>query len=311
MAPIVSVYMPVYNGERFVRASIQSVLDQTFRDFELIVVDDGSTDSTLEIIRSFDDERIVLLTPGHMGVSGASNHALARARADLVARLDADDLMEPNRLERQIAFLADHPELGGAASYYWWIDEDGNVRGAQDTPLETPEAVERQLAGGGRLGYAHSSLMLRRDAVLAVGGYDSQYDCIEDVELCLRLYEAGHLILVQPERLVRFRIHDRSTTATRDREQFVLMEAAFGNFRRRQRGEPAMPIAYYRERIEGRPLSKLAAESRIASGRLRRRHLQLTFHRRRALAAVTLMAAALLDPRTSAAKLRRTLGRAS
>jgi glycosyltransferase involved in cell wall biosynthesis len=309
VAPAVSVYMSVYNGERFVGESIASVLAQTFTDFELVVVDDGSTDSTSDVIRSFKDDRIVHFSPGRMGTSAASNYALERCRADLVARLDADDLMEPNRLERQVAFLAEHPELGGAASYYWWIDEDGVVRGAEDTPLQSVGAVERQLAAGGRLGYAHSSLLLRRHAVLAVGGYDPQFDSIEDVELCLRLYQAGYLILVQPERLLRFRIHNRSVTATQNREQYFLLEAAFGNFRRRRRGLAPLPIEHYRERIETRPVSKLIAESRIASWRLRRQHLQLRLRRRPALAAATLLAAALLDPTASALKMRRALGR--
>ena len=305
MAPSVSVYMSVYNGEQFVAESIESVLAQTLTDFELVIVDDGSTDSTPDILRSFKDDRIVLLSPGRMGVSAASNHALQRCRADLVARLDADDLMEPNRLERQLAFLAEHPDLGGVASCYWWIDETGVIRGAQDTPLQTREAVERQLAAGGRLGYAHSTLLLRREAVLAVGGYDSRFDSVEDVELCLRLYEAGHLILAQPERLVRFRIHDNSTSATRDRDQFFLLEAAFGNFRRRRRGLAPLPVEYYRERVRMQPVSRLVAESRIASGRLRRRHLQHRLHRRPARAAVTLAGAALLDPAMSAGKVLR------
>lgn len=309
MAPAVSVYMSVYNGERFVAESIESVLAQTFTDFELVIVDDGSTDGTPGVLRSFDDDRIVLFSPGRMGVSAASNYALARCRADLVARLDADDLMEPERLERQVAFLAQHPELAGAASFFWWIDEAGVVRGAEDTPLETLEAVERHVAFGGRLGYAHSTLLLRRDAVMAVGGYDSRFDTIEDVELCLRLYEAGYPILVLPERLVRFRIHDSSTSATRDREQYFLLEAVFGNFQRRRRGLPPLPVEHYRERAERRPFSRLVAESRITSRRLRRRHLQLKLHDRPALAAMTLLAAALLDPGASAARMRRVLDR--
>ena len=309
MGPAVSVYMSVYNGERFLRESIESVLAQTFGDFELVVVDDGSTDATPEILRSFRDARLVVLSPGRIGLAAASNYALARCRAPLVARLDADDLMQPNRLERQLNFLSQHPELGGVASYFWWIDEDSAIRGAQDTPLLTREAVERQLAAGGRLGYAHSTLLLRREAVLAVGGYDPRFDFVEDVELCLRLYEAGYLILVQPERLVRFRVHDHSISATRQREQFYLLEAALGNFRRRRRGLEPWPVEQYRHRLTTRPLPRLLAESRLASSRLRRRHLQLKLRRRRALAALAMIAAALLDPRASVARIRRVLGR--
>lgn len=301
----VSVLIGVYNGERFLAETIRSVLVQTFADFELVIVDDGSTDATPEIVRDFKDPRIRYVAAEHAGVAAAANLGLQLCRTGLVARLDADDLMEPNRLERQLAFFGQHPELGGVASYHWWIDEKGVIGGAHDPPLHTLDDIERHIDGGGRLMYPSPTLMLRRDVVLDLGGYDPAFDFVEDVELCVRMYEAGFPILIQPERLVRFRVHSGSITANHAREQFYRLEAIFGNLRRRRKGLSTLPPESYREAIQRTFLSRLVAEAKIASGRLRRTRLQQAMRGRHATAGLALMAAALLDPRGSVARLRR------
>src|SRR5262245_39958720 len=114
-APLVSVVMPAYNGERFVVEAVRSILAQTFRDFELIVVDDGSTDRTAELVaaeQSRDPRVVVHRQPSNQGFRIALNAGCALARGELIARMDADDVSLPERFERQVAFLRAHPEVG-------------------------------------------------------------------------------------------------------------------------------------------------------------------------------------------------------
>jgi glycosyltransferase involved in cell wall biosynthesis len=305
-APAVSVLMPVYNGERFIREAVASVLGQTWRDLELVVVDDGSSDRSLDIVEAFRDPRIRNVSIGRSGISAALNAGLARCRAPFVARLDSDDVMEPRRLERQLDFLRARPRLGGCASYYWIIDEAGIVKGFQDPSLLSLEDVDLQLRSGGRLIYAHPTIMFRREAVLDVGGYDSAFDGSEDVELILRMYEAGWPMLVQPERLTRFRVHPGSISAQRARTQYFLNETTFGNFRRRRLGLAPLSIEACIREANANPLRRLATEARIASYELQRRRLELDLKGRPVSATAALFSAAILNPQAVAGALVRS-----
>lgn len=306
--PAVSVLTPVYNGERFLRATIDSVLAQTFADFEYVIIDDGSIDGSADIVRSYDDPRIVFLQPGRLGAAGASNYGLARCQAPLIARLDADDLMEPNRLERQVAFLAERPELGGTASWCWWIDENGRLGGSHEPGLRTVAEVERHIRSGGRLIYPHPAVMFRRDPALAIGGYDSRFDSVEDVDFFVRLHEAGWPVVVQPEHLTRFRVHDSSVSATKSRRQFVLNETIFGNLDRRRRGLAPLAIEDYEARIYGSgPLARLKAEARMLAAKMMRRRVQQTLRGQPGRALASLGLAALLDPNAALRGVARSL----
>src|SRR5215204_3364964 len=124
--PAISVIMSAYNAGRYIGEAIDSVLKQTFTDFELIIINDGSTDDTESVVRSFGDPRIVLVGQSNEGIAAALNTGLVRARADLVARFDADDVCYPHRLEQQYHFLRAHPEyaiVGTAADY---VDKGGD-----------------------------------------------------------------------------------------------------------------------------------------------------------------------------------------
>lgn len=130
MKPLVTVAIPVYNGKRYIHESIQSVLDQTFADFELIITDDGSTDGTMEIVRTFQDPRIRVVADGvHKGLAIRLNEQIADARGVFFARMDADDVMMPLRLERQVQFMREHPETDVVGSAAEVIDEDGRAIG--------------------------------------------------------------------------------------------------------------------------------------------------------------------------------------
>src|SRR5688572_21702961 len=128
--PDVTVLMAVYNGERHVRAAIESVLSQTHRNFEFLIVDDGSTDRSAEIVSSCRDSRVRLVTMDrNAGLSTALNEGLRLAQAPLVARQDADDLSEPDRLERQLAVMAGRPDVALVGSQAVVIAEDGTPTG--------------------------------------------------------------------------------------------------------------------------------------------------------------------------------------
>ncbi|HKW90389.1 MAG TPA: glycosyltransferase, partial [Methylomirabilota bacterium] len=158
-APAVSVLMSVRDGARWVAAAIDSVLGQTLSDLELIVVDDGSTDDTPMLLTRVRDPRLVVERQAHAGLARALGRGLALARAPLVARLDADDLARPDRLERQHAFLAAHPEVGllGAAARV--VDEAGREVG-EVRPPEDDATLRRVLIR--RNPFVHSSIMARR-----------------------------------------------------------------------------------------------------------------------------------------------------
>jgi hypothetical protein len=180
--------MAVYNGERYLHSAIDSVLGQTRGDFELLIVDDGSTDATPKILSGYarEDERLTIRRVAHAGRSAALNFGIRTARAELIARLDADDRALPERLDRQLAFLEANAEialLGGAALL---IDERGQVFRRVKLPRshdEIVEALERYSA------FIHSNVVFRREAVEAVGGYRPAFEPSEDYDLWLRLTE--------------------------------------------------------------------------------------------------------------------------
>lgn len=309
MNPLISVMIGAYNAAPYLGEAIESVFAQDYEPIELIVVDDGSTDRTAEIVESFADPRLRLIRGARRGTSATTNDGLRLSRAPLVARLDADDVMEPNRLERQVAFLTERPHLGGAASHYWLIDENGVVRGAHTPRLETMRDVELQLRYGGRLTYPHPTVMYRRQVVLGLGGYDSRFDRTEDVDMLLRMHEAGWPILMQPEKLTRFRVHGASVSALNARTQHFHNETIFGNYQRRRRGEADLPIEHYVALSRANLLRRLVTEGRILASRLKRARTIALMRRRPVLSAAISVAAILLDLRGAAGALLRRLHR--
>ncbi|MFO1492070.1 MAG: glycosyltransferase family 2 protein [Kiritimatiellia bacterium] len=177
--PRVSVLMCVHNGEAHVRAAVESVLGQTLRDFELIVVDDASTDATPSLLRSFPDPRLRLLrNETNLGLTRSLNVGLRAVRGEYVARLDADDTCVPERLERQAAFLDRHPEVGLLGTRTW-----RGAAGAEFAEIEdvTDETELRWWLLFDNI-FAHSSVMFRADLVRG-GGYDEACACAQDYAL--------------------------------------------------------------------------------------------------------------------------------
>lgn len=210
--PAITVLLPVFNDRRFVGRAMQSILDQTYRDFELLIIDDGSTDGSMEIVRSFRDPRIrIESNPRNLGLAQTLNAGLALAKSDLIARMDADDISEPARFERQVAFLEANPQVAVVGTWATWIDENDRPFTTVEFPTQ-PSEIESALLEDNCI--FHPSVMFRRRPVTEIGGYSASAPLSQDYELWLRLSER-HLLANLPEHLLRYRIHRNQLSVRR------------------------------------------------------------------------------------------------
>jgi glycosyltransferase involved in cell wall biosynthesis len=207
--PDVTVLMPAYNAGQYIADAITSVLQQTFTNFELLIVNDGSTDDTLKVIDGFNDPRIVVINQPNGGVAAALNTGLQHARAPYIARFDADDICYPKRLETQYDFMVSNPQydiLGSAVDY---MDMDGHHVFNFQPPAYSDEQIQQ-------LKYTicpfiHSSVFYKRDIIKSVGGYDKSAYSFEDHLLwCNILSSVKAFNFSQP--LIKVRLNPESVT---------------------------------------------------------------------------------------------------
>jgi glycosyltransferase involved in cell wall biosynthesis len=240
--PIVSVVMPVLNPHPvYFRQAIESVLNQTFEDWELVIVEDPSPRQAAEILKDYPDPRIRhFVNPQRTSLVKQLNSALHEARAELIARQDADDISEPERLEKQVKFMESHPEVAVLGTWLRVIDEDGRTLGFRRYPCDHDDIV-RAMRIYNPIG--HPSVMFRRDVALKHGGY--QYDRVlvaSDYDLWCRMAKSGIKFANLPEPLVRYRIHKGSVKSVKLRDTLrgtiEIKQLHFGadmNFRARLR----------------------------------------------------------------------------
>lgn len=211
-APVVSVVMPVYNGERFVREAVNSILGQTLKEFEFVIVDDASTDRTPDILQEFaarDSRLRVYRMTQNIGAASARNEGSRVATAGLIAVMDADDISLPHRLRKQVRFLEKHPDVGVLGSFVQIVDEFGSPGAFRTYP------TTRGLTAWSLLFFssiAHPTAMIRRSVVSATQGYSP--DCqggAEDFDLFTRASRVTRLANL-PETLVRYRAWQHNTT---------------------------------------------------------------------------------------------------
>ena len=213
--PAVSVLMGIWNGAPHVREAIESVLSQTMADLELIVVDDESTDATPAILGTFRDPRLQIVRRARGGLTSALNVALRLSRAPLVARLDADDLALPERLERQLAFLSTHPDVGLVGTAAREVDASGREVAVVRPPADDA-GIRRALIR--RNPFVHSSVVMRRDAVEQAGGYDEAFPVAQDYDLWMRMSRVTRMAnLLEP--LVVRRLRPGRVSEARDTER--------------------------------------------------------------------------------------------
>jgi glycosyltransferase involved in cell wall biosynthesis len=241
--PTLSVAMSVFNGERYLAEAIESVLVQSFRDFELIIVNDGSTDSSGPLTRAYaaKDPRIVFLEQSNEGLPAALNRAFRTTRSKLVVRMDADDLMMPTRLERQLCFMNKHPEVSVGCSYAWLIDANGRAI-AKSKPSVDLQRAWMAKNPDAFVNINHAATIIRKEHLLAVGGYDVSYHFAEDRELWGRLFTYGYKIAVQPEILHKSRLHSASMTVGPLRRNEITCQFIDHNIVRRMEGKSNLPF---------------------------------------------------------------------
>jgi glycosyltransferase involved in cell wall biosynthesis len=246
---VVSVIMPVYNADRYVAATTDCILGQTFDDFEFIIIDDGSTDRSKDILQSYarKDARIRLISRPNTGYVTALNEGLGMARGELIARMDADDLSDPARFELQVKRFREEPELVALGSCATAIDAEGELLGDYSVPLTHDEIEAAHLRGQSSI--HHPAVMMRPEAVRKVGGYRKEFMPCEDYDLWLRLGEVGRLANLS-ERLLTKRLMAGSAVAkTLDKQEALVEQILEQAWRRRGlAGDPHIPgrVLYHR-----------------------------------------------------------------
>jgi hypothetical protein len=223
-ASTASVVMAVWNGETYLGEAVESILSQTFSDFEFIIVDDGSTDSTPELLAAYQarDPRLSFFSRDNQGQASALNFACQQAKGKYLINLDADDVALPARIEKQLAFLEDNPAtvLLGTGSRLVWAD--GRVIRERIPPTDDA-SIREELVN--RASICHTSVAMRKDAWLAAGGYRAPFKCGQDYDLFLRMADHGKLANLA-EVLVLHRIHGNQKTALRFEQQILAGMAA-------------------------------------------------------------------------------------
>lgn len=210
MLPLISVLMPVYNAAPFLAEAIESILNQTFSDFEFIIINDGSSDISLDILMHYSsiDTRIKVVNRENKGLIATLNEGLALAQGAFIARMDADDISLPSRFEKQVEFLTHNPICIAVGVLANLIDVDGDLIRAFGNCLSHEEIDNAHIAGlGGAI--VHPSAMIRRTSMIQCEGYSERYPHAEDLDLWLRLGECGRLENI-PDILFLYRQHVNS-----------------------------------------------------------------------------------------------------
>jgi glycosyltransferase involved in cell wall biosynthesis len=208
-SPIVTIIVPIYNGERHLRETVDSLLSQSFGTFELLAIDDGSTDASSEIVRSFKDDRIRLIRKENSGLCNTLNLGIEEAKSQFIARNDQDDISTPQRLERQLKVMSENPDAIGLFSYNTkvgsrrtWSNADKLSMAGDNVRAYEPDK------DGCLLG---STMFARASVLKSIGGFRQSYYPADDFDLELRLAQAGKVMVLQ-EPLVAYRFHESAST---------------------------------------------------------------------------------------------------
>jgi len=206
--PLVTVLMTVYNGGEYLKESVRSVISQTFRDFEFLIVNDCSTDDSVKTIESFNDERIIVHNnENNMGQTKSLNVGLKLARGKYVARMDADDMAFPMWLEILTEYFRNYPDYAAIGSAAIVIDENGKKKEICRLPASSHEIIFRIFFAPPM---NHVSVLLNKEIIMKNGGYDENFKITQDYELWSSLIRNGYKLLNIPDILVAYRIHSRS-----------------------------------------------------------------------------------------------------
>jgi glycosyltransferase involved in cell wall biosynthesis len=230
--------MPVYNAQKYLSIAIKSILTQSYKEFEFIIINDGSTDNSCEIIKSYDDDRIVFINQERKGLIYSLNHGIQKAKAQYIARMDGDDIALPERLSIQLSFIKKHDNVGVLGTGCQFIDEQGRFTGRKLNDIgEHIEILENILKARSGVSIIHPTTMIRKDVILEAGGYHERFPVCEDIDLWLRIANTSKLHVI-PDVLLLFRVHQENVSVTRRRIQLQSGILARVCFLLRNRGLP-------------------------------------------------------------------------
>ena len=205
MNNITSILMPVYNGERFIELAIKSVLNQTYKNFEFLIYNDGSTDNSLNIIKSFNDDRITIFnSKKNRGIVYGLNYLLKKSNGDIIARIDSDDVWVQNKLEKQINVLNNFGHNCLIACFANLIDDEGKVFDTKFKQYYVEKDIKKYLPNSNFI--IHSSVVIPKNIFEKVGIYRDKYLHTEDYDLWLRIMYANIKIIILPEVLLNYRV---------------------------------------------------------------------------------------------------------
>ncbi|PZX52085.1 glycosyltransferase family 2 protein [Algoriphagus chordae] len=227
MSISVSVILPVFNQEQFLDETILSILDQSYQEFELLILDDGSTDGSAEIIRKYSqfDNRIKSYFRENRGKCVSTNELVDKAEANWCVFLDSDDVMFKNRIEDQIAFHQQNPELLASSCHCDYIDNDGEFIGTQTYPFFKGENDwQISLKNNEIVLCAFTGLMVKKDVYTQIGGLRSAFWPCEDMDFINRFIEHEFPIQIIQKPLMKYRIHDNSVTSKRQWDMFRISD---------------------------------------------------------------------------------------
>ena len=234
--PIISVVMSVYNGQAFLAEAVESILGQTFRDFEFIVIDDGSTDRTEKILATYAsrDGRLRVFRQENRGRTESLNIGIGLAEGTYIARMDADDVSLPHRLQLQVEFMERHPEVCLLSASYERINKQGRLLDRVPVPLLDDEIRSMMLH---KNAMCHPAVMMRKEVVIACGGYRKVFSESEDYDLWLRMSERSQLANLE-EPVLQYRVHCKQASNVNLRHQMLCILAARTAAAFRKQGRP-------------------------------------------------------------------------
>ena len=230
--PKVTVLMSVYNGEKYLNEAIDSILGQTFKDFEFLIVNDGSTDKTGEILESYNDPRIKAINnKKNIGLTKSLNKGLKISKGEYIARMDADDVSMPERLEKELEFLEQNRNVGLVGTDYLFINEKGKVVHIVKCLNGSRELKEKLLEGNQ---FVHGSVMLRRECIDKVGTYREEFKFAQDYDFYLRIAEVYDVANIS-EPLYKWRIDSKSISVVKKalQDKYALLASELAEERKR------------------------------------------------------------------------------
>ena len=235
--PLISVLLCTYNDEKYIYKAVKSILDQTFEDFEFIIINDGSTDKTLDILKQFDDKRLILIDKPNTGLTDSLNLGVSIAKSNWIARMDGDDISIKTRFEEQIKYIDDNVAVIGTQCKF--IDEEGNQIATVSLPLTHNEILKKGTSF--RTMFIHPSVLINKELLLKSGGYDDYLDSAEDLDLWLKLSHYGKLVNIDSV-LLKYRKHQNQISITKRKEQLLYATISilknknknYGNFSKKE-----------------------------------------------------------------------------